>query len=108
MVDYYKGKNVVRYTMIISKENKQHLVNLAADYGMSQMKAIELLVQLAVNSRELIDPVFEANRGNRSGMKHASKRGILKMVNQATPEQLAEIQRILAGVTENESPEDEA
>lgn len=81
----YEDKGCVRYTMILSKESKDRLKQLAKTYKITHGEALEVIL---ASDLSFLDKEFKAARENKVGSGPRVKTAGL------TPEQVAELQAI--------------
>lgn len=95
-LQYYEGKGLKRHMIVVKPETQDKLKALAKQEGVMQGEIIDVLlkdIDLTPFKAEL-----SAIRAAKQAERTAAPKAVIKdKLKDATPEQLAEIERILAG-----------
>jgi len=95
-LQYYESKGLKRHMIVVKPETQEALKALAKREGVMQGEIIDVIlkdIDLTQFKAEF-DAIREAKNAERS----ATPKAVIKTkLKEATPEQLAEIERILAG-----------
>jgi hypothetical protein len=91
---YYEQRGYVRHMIILPDSYKAKLKKLAKSYMISQGEVIEVF--LDQSNLSTLDEDFKNKRQSKVGDK-SSKAELLRKMKDLTPEQLAEIQKIVNG-----------
>lgn len=90
---FYEARGKVRHMLILEKSSKERLKEIAKRFGLTQGEVADVLIANAdINALEA-NGLFRL-KAETGGVK---KTALAKKMKEATPEQLAEIQRILEG-----------
>lgn len=93
---YYEEKGLKRHMVIIKPETQARLKTIAKEHGIMQGEVVDALI--ANVEMDSMKPFFDHIRMAKRSERTATPKAVIKdKLKEATPEQLAEIQRILAG-----------
>ena len=96
---YYEALGMCRYTLILGKEHKTKLHDLAKKYGVTQGVAIEVLLENI--DEEKLAPTFALKTpkaAGRPGGQEVKQRDLHVMLKGMTPEQLVAVQAAIQAV----------
>jgi hypothetical protein len=92
MTSFYEDKGMVRHMLILTKPNKERLVEAAKRYGLSQVDFTNVLLEHI--DFDSLAPFFNAAATTGRGRK-VTPGGIAKKLKGLTPEKLAEIEKLI-------------
>jgi hypothetical protein len=95
--DFYKTKGLIRHMVILPKEYKEKLKQIAKHFRITQGEVVEVFLDLEVT--EELGSLFAARRTAKDDAKPDGKSPrseLFKKMKDLTPEQLAAIEAILA------------
>jgi hypothetical protein len=93
---YYESKGLKRHMIVVKPETQEKLKVLAKQQGIMQGEIIDVILKEA--DMELFEGGFAAVRASKNSERAASPKAVIKdKLKEASPEQLAQIERILAG-----------
>jgi len=93
MADFYKDKDVARYTMVLSEPHKDKLKKVSKTYGISQGEVVEVLLDQM--NLGLLGGHFEAKRKSKTSDR-ISQRAVIEQLKGLTPEQLKAVEAAIA------------
>ncbi len=94
----YEALNMVRYTLILGKSQKEKLSKLAKQFKITQSSVIEALVDNV--DMQVMTSHFEAKERRRGGRtaQTATQRDLINMLKGMTKEQLEAAQEAVKGI----------
>lgn len=99
MADYYKDKDVSRYTLILSETHKEKLKKVAKTYSITQGEVVEVLLDQM--NLGLLGGHLEAKRKTKTSDR-VSQRSVIEQLKGLTPEQLKAAEAAIAALKTGE------
>lgn len=93
MTDFYKDKDVSRYTIVMSDGHKEKLKKVAKTYGITQGDVVEVLLDQM--NLGLLGGHLEAKRKVKTSDR-VSQRAVIEQLKGLTPEQLKAVEAAIA------------
>lgn len=94
--DYYESRGISRQGVLLSKEHAERLKEIAKAHKINTGEVIEVLLD-QMDAASLTKHFDDKRQDRLKKDGRVSKGDLTKKMKEATPEQLAEIQRILEG-----------
>lgn len=96
---FYEDKGMIRYTVILTPQNKEKLADIAKRFDVSQIDLVNILVEDA-NADDLF---LQSRLAKIAAAKEANRpltvSAVAKKIKTLSPEKLAEIDRLIGAPT---------